>query len=81
MPKRKSYSVREKLVVVARVQNGESQANVSRDNGVPQSNIRSWLKDEQKLRDFVATGDSTDGMKRPELPMILNWTRQCSHGL
>jgi len=51
MPKRKSYSVREKLVVVTRVQNGEST-------------IRGWLKDEQKLRDFVDTVDSTDGMKR-----------------
>lgn len=40
MPKRKSYSVREKLVVVARVQNGESQAKVSRDNGVPESTKR-----------------------------------------
>ena len=62
MPKWKSYSVREKLVVVARVQNGESQANVSHDNGVPQSTIRGWLKDEQKLHDFVDTVDSTDGM-------------------
>ena len=60
MPKRKSYSVREKLVVVARVQNGESQANVSSNNGVPQSNIHVWLKDEQKLCDFVDTVDSTD---------------------
>ena len=42
MPKRKSYSVEEKLVVVARVQNGESQANVSRNNSVPQSTIRGW---------------------------------------
>ena len=35
--KRKSYSVREKLEVVSRVQKGESQAKVSRDNGVPES--------------------------------------------
>ena len=36
--------------------------HVSRDNGVPQSTIHGWLKDEQKLHDFVDTVDSTDGM-------------------
>jgi hypothetical protein len=64
MPKRKSYSVREKLDVIARVKQGESQAKVSRDNGVPESTIRGWIKDEPKLRDFVDVVDSTDGMKR-----------------
>ena len=58
MPKRKSYSVRVKLVIVASVQNGESEANVSHDISVPQSAICGWLKDEQKLC------DSSDGMKR-----------------
>ena len=37
-----AFEPREKLVVVARVQNGESQANVSRDNGVSQSAVRGW---------------------------------------
>ena len=49
MPKRKSCSVREKLVVVARVQNGESKATVSHYNGVPQSTICGCLQNEQKL--------------------------------
>ena len=42
-------------MLVTRVQN---------DNGVPQSTIHDWIKDEQKLRDFVDTIDYTDGMKR-----------------
>ena len=40
------------------------KANVSHDNGVPQSTIPGWLKEEQKLCYFVDTVDSTDGMKR-----------------
>ncbi len=64
MPERKSYTVREKLVVDARVQNDESEANVSPDNDVPQSTTRWWLKDEQKLRDSVDTVEATDGMRR-----------------
>ena len=47
-------------MVVARVQNGDSEASVSRDNAMPQSNIRGWLKDEQKVRDSVDTVDSAD---------------------
>ena len=46
------------------MQTGESQANVSRYNGVPQSTNLGWLKDVQKLYDFVDTIDCTDGMKR-----------------
>ena len=40
-------------------QNGESQANMSRDNSVPQPTVCGQLKD-----DFVDTIDPTDGMKR-----------------
>ena len=82
MPKRKAYSVEQKLEAIARVRKGESQAVVSRDNGVPESTLRGWLKDEEKLKDFVHTLDESDGMKRkkaktakdPELDKAMfNW--------
>ena len=51
--------------VITRVKGGGfSQASVSRDKGIPESTIRGWIKDEQKLRDFVDTVDSSDGMQR-----------------
>ena len=64
MPKHKCYSVRDELAVVTNVKGGVSQASVSRDNGIPESTIRGWIKDEQKLRDFVDSVDSSDGMQR-----------------
>ena len=42
----------------------ESEANMSHDNDVPDSTICRWLKNEDKLHDFVDTVDSTDWMKR-----------------
>ena len=36
----------------------------SQDNGVPKQTVRGWLRDEEKLRDFVDLVDSTDRMKR-----------------
>ena len=37
---------------------------MSHDNGVPESTICGWLKDEEKLCDSVDTVNSTDWMKR-----------------
>ncbi|XP_053373996.1 jerky protein homolog-like [Mercenaria mercenaria] len=48
--KRKAYTISEKLHVVDRIRNGETQAKVSREIGVSDSTIRGWLKDEAKLR-------------------------------
>ncbi|KAM4687299.1 tigger transposable element-derived protein 5 [Discoglossus pictus] len=50
---RKAYSIKDKLEAIERVKNGERQANVSRDFGVPGGTLRGWLKDEQKLRWFL----------------------------
>ena len=47
MPKRKAYTVREKLDLVIRIRKGESQCKVSREM------LRGWLKDEVKLREFL----------------------------
>ena len=56
MRKRKLYSVTEKLVAIVSVKRCESRDNVSRDNGVPESTIRRWLRDDEKLRDSVDYG-------------------------
>ena len=61
---RKLYTVEQKLEAVARVRRGESQAKVSRDNGVPESTLRGWLKDEDKLREFSTSLDGSEGLKR-----------------
>jgi len=61
--KRKSYTVKEKLEVATRVkQCSETQANVSRDNVIPELTLQSWISDEQIKPDFVNTVDSSDGM-------------------
>jgi len=65
MPKRKSYTVQEKLESITRVtQHGETQANVSRDNGISESTLCGLIRDEHKMLDFVNIGDSNDGTKR-----------------
>ena len=64
MPKRKLYTVEQKLEAVWRVRRGESQAKVSRDNGVPESTLRGWLKDEEKLREFSTSLDGSERLKR-----------------
>ena len=48
-----AYSVTDKLAVIASVKSGESQANVFHVNGVPESTIHGWLKDEENLCDFI----------------------------
>ena len=59
-----AYSVNDKLTVIERVRKGESQAKLSRELNVAESTIRSWLKDENKLREFVHTVDEDDGLLR-----------------
>ena len=51
-------------MVTARVKCGETQANMSCDNGVLHSTIHGWLREKEKLHDFADTPDSTDWMKR-----------------
>lgn len=62
--KRKAYSVNDKLTVIERVRNGESQAKLSRELKISESTIRGWLKGENKLREFVHTVDENDGLQR-----------------
>ena len=62
MPKRKKFTIAEKLECIDRVRDGESQAKVSRDVDVPESTLRGWLSSEDKLRKFVNTIDSEEGL-------------------
>ena len=64
MPKRKKFTIAEKLECIDRVRDGESQAKVSRDVDVPESTLRGWLSSEDKLRKFVNTIDSEEGLSR-----------------
>ncbi|XP_037951830.1 protein distal antenna-like [Teleopsis dalmanni] len=41
----------EKLNAVSRIRNGETKASISREIGVPESTLRGWCKNEQKLRE------------------------------
>ena len=59
----KAYFVEDKLSAISRVR-GESQAKVSRDLGVAESTLRGWLKDENKLREFVHSVDEIGGLAR-----------------
>ena len=46
------------------IKHGESQANISCDNSVPEPTIYGWLKDEEMLCDFVDMVNFIDWMKR-----------------
>lgn len=62
--KRKAYTVGEKLKIIDRVKSGETKANLSRVYGVPEGTIRGWMKEEDKLRNFVNTVESEIGLQR-----------------
>ena len=64
MPKRKQYSITECLRIVDRIHNGEQQTKVAREEGVPESTVRGWLKDETRLREFVDNMDEDVGLTR-----------------
>ena len=50
--------------MIASITHGESQAIMSHNNGVPESTICGWLRDKEKLHDFIDVVNSTDCMKR-----------------
>ncbi|XP_060577429.1 jerky protein homolog-like [Ruditapes philippinarum] len=55
--KRKAFTIVEKLHIVDRIRNGETQAKISKETGVAGSTLRGWLKDEGKLRAASSTMD------------------------
>ena len=62
MPKRKTYSVKEKLVLIDRIKGGESQAKVCRDTSVHEATLRGWIHDRSKLRNLVHNVEGSEGL-------------------
>ncbi|XP_073818392.1 uncharacterized protein [Musca autumnalis] len=55
----RNMTAADKVYAIQRVRNGETKASVSRSIGVPESTLRGWCKNEQKLRlmsDQLETG-------------------------
>ena len=74
MPKRKAYSVCEKLRLVTRIRNGETQCKVSREMCIPESTLRGWIKDEVKLRKFAHTVQEDDGLQQKKIRFTYDGT-------
>ncbi|XP_048338909.1 tigger transposable element-derived protein 5 [Sphaerodactylus townsendi] len=64
---RRAYSIKDKLQAIERVKKGERQASVCRDFGVPGGTLRGWLKDERKLRWFLAQLGGEVGTHRKKM--------------
>lgn len=55
----RSLTPRDKIHAIQRIHDGESKASVARDIGVPESTLRGWCKNEDKLR-FMSRQSTTD---------------------
>ena len=65
--RQRAYTVEEKLRVVERLNNGETQANTSRELGIAASTLRGWAKNEAKLQEFVQSVDIEAGLERKRM--------------
>lgn len=65
--KRKNYTIEEKLQVIEKVKSGVSKASIFRESGIPEGTIRGWVKEEEKLRSFVASVESDVGLQRKKV--------------
>lgn len=66
----RSLSAHEKMDAIRRVHDGESKASVARDIGVPESTLRGWCKNEDKIlylsrQSTPETDDSEPREKKP----------------
>uniref|UniRef100_A0A0L8FT06 HTH psq-type domain-containing protein n=1 Tax=Octopus bimaculoides TaxID=37653 RepID=A0A0L8FT06_OCTBM len=64
MPKRKSYSVMEKLDLVDSIRNDGFKVKLSRETGIPESTLHGWVKDEANLTNYVNTVVDSEGLAR-----------------
>jgi transposase-like protein len=66
MGKRKhtSYTVEQKLNAIQRIRNGMTKAALARELDVPESTLRGWVRDEEKLKNFIDTVDTDNGLAR-----------------
>lgn len=55
----RSLTAHEKLEAIRRVHDGESKASVARDIGVPESTLRGWCKNEEKIS-YISRQSSPD---------------------
>lgn len=76
----RSLTAHEKLEAIRRVHDGESKASVARDIGVPESTLRGWCKNEDKIsylsrQSSPDTDESAPGVeikeKKPKLEEVL----------
>ncbi|XP_060536075.1 protein distal antenna-like [Cylas formicarius] len=68
----RSLTAHEKLSAIRRVHDGESKASVARDIGVPESTLRGWCKNEEKIsflsrQSSPETDDSNHSNKKIKL--------------
>lgn len=59
----RNLSTCDKVRAIERIHNGETKASVSRDIGVPESTLRGWYKNEQKLRSMCRQISTDDQLK------------------
>jgi transposase-like protein len=64
MTKIKNYTTVEKLKIIERVKNGKSKASLFCEHGVPEGTIRSWMKEENKLRSLVDSIEDGIGLQK-----------------
>ena len=69
--------------MIASIKCGESQVNMSCDDGVLGSTVHGWLRDKEKLRVFVDMLNSTDWIKRKKARIVKDTQlyKVVSHGL
>lgn len=77
----RSLNPQEKLEAIQRVHKGESKASVARDIGVPESTLRGWCKNEDKIsylsqQSSPEADESTSGMEPKEKRIKLEETLQ-----
>jgi hypothetical protein len=54
----------EKLKIIDRIKMGCTKAELSREYNIPESTLRGWVKDEDKLKKFVDKVDTDTGLSR-----------------
>ena len=82
--KRKNFSIKKKLEIVDRVRNSQQRTAICREQSIPESTLREWSKDEEKLRAAISEMDDPDqqrkrfrGAKDKDLDkVIIRWFTQ-----
>ncbi|XP_026476406.1 protein distal antenna [Ctenocephalides felis] len=57
----RNLTASDKIEAIQRIHDGESKASVARDIGVPESTLRGWCKNEDKLR-YMSRQSTPDGV-------------------